>query len=77
MLSVVTSLEKRKYGSLLTDTSSSVVPKGSKAREWLCKDKEPEDGEFEGMKEDVEDLDEDHEVSPMPSDVALNFYLLY
>lgn len=63
---------------LPTDAGSEkVVPKGSKVREWLCKDKEPEDGEFEGMKEDVEDLDEDHEVSPMPSDVALNFYLLY
>ncbi|OEL20455.1 hypothetical protein BAE44_0018524 [Dichanthelium oligosanthes] len=41
------------------------------------KDKEPEDLKVKDMKEDIEDLNEDHEVSDTPSDVALNFYLLY
>lgn len=43
----------------------------------LLKDKEPKDGESEVMKETVEDLDDDHEVSSTPSDAALNLYLLY
>ncbi|XP_037455307.1 uncharacterized protein LOC119325693 isoform X2 [Triticum dicoccoides] len=42
----------------------------------LIKDKEPKDGESEVMKETVEDLDDDHEVSSTPSDAALNLYLL-
>lgn len=41
------------------------------------KDKEPNDPKVEDMKENIEDLDEDREVSHKPSDVALNFYLLY
>ncbi len=40
-------------------------------------DKEAKDSRLDDVKEDLEDLDEDHEVSHIPSDVALNFYLLY
>lgn len=59
---------ENEIGSLLTDASYSSV---------LLKDKEPKDGECEVMKETVEDLDDDHEVSSTPSDAALNLYLLY
>jgi hypothetical protein len=58
---------ENKVGSVLTDASHSSVS---------AKDKEPkEDGESNDMKEDVEDLDDDREVSHTPSD-ALNVYLL-
>ncbi|KAF8691829.1 hypothetical protein HU200_040232 [Digitaria exilis] len=50
---------------------------GNELCEWRCTDKEPKDLKVGDMKDDVEDLIENHEVSQMPSDVALNFYLLY
>ena len=47
-------------------------------RELCCTDnKEQKDTKVNDMEEDVQDLDKDHEVSHTPSDVALNFYLLY
>jgi hypothetical protein len=69
---------ERIYASLLIDAScSSGFPEASKVHEWCCTDKEPKDTKVNDMEEDVQDLHKDHEVSHTPSDVALNFYLLY
>lgn len=63
---------------LIIDTSySSGFLEERTVCEWRCTDKEPKDLKVKDMEEDVQGLDEDHEVSHMSSDVALNFYLLY
>ncbi|XP_040376474.1 uncharacterized protein LOC102711779 isoform X2 [Oryza brachyantha] len=62
---------------LSIDAENKVFPKGVEVHNWHCMDKEPKDGRLDDVKEDLVDLDEDHEVSHIPSDIALNFYLLY
>uniref|UniRef100_A0A0E0K7A7 Uncharacterized protein n=1 Tax=Oryza punctata TaxID=4537 RepID=A0A0E0K7A7_ORYPU len=50
---------------------NKVSPKGYELPDWHCMDKEAKDGRLDDVKEDLEDLDEDHENSPMdPPEVA-------
>ena len=69
---------ERIYASLLIDASSSSgFLEASTVRELCCTDNELKGTKVNNMEEEVQDLDKDHEVSHTPSDVALNFYLLY
>ncbi|KAF0934544.1 hypothetical protein E2562_025639 [Oryza meyeriana var. granulata] len=47
---------------LSIDARNKVSPKGTEVHDWHCMDKEPKDSTLDDVKEDLEDLDEDHEV---------------
>ncbi|BAS81742.1 Os02g0830300 [Oryza sativa Japonica Group] len=56
---------------LSIDVGNKVSPKGSELPDWHRMDKEAKDSRLDDVKEDLEDLDEDHENSPIdPPKVA-------